>query len=165
MNPTLRRLCRSCWCALALLCGSCSQIITTTNNYRANFAWAASQQARIVVAGTLTDPQGQPLRGVRVYYDYVYLSPTGDDLPRARTVHESRTEPAYGKFRFVFSYAQEVHMRFTKPGYREERLDLYVTPQPGGDDSLARYPRAEAIEQEHLQIVLHRLGPATQSSR
>lgn len=161
----LRRLCVFLSCAAAVWVGGCSQIVSATNNYRVNSAWAASQQARILVAGTITDPEGHPLREVRVTYHYTYLSPTVQDLPRARTIHQTRTEPAKGKFRFVISYAEEAHFHFTKPGYKEVTLDFHVTPQPGGDDSLARYPKAAEIIQDNLKIVMQPVTPTPATSR
>ncbi len=158
MNICFRLCCWSCGCALLAVGGGCASAISATNNFQNNVAWAGSQQARVIVAGTISDPRGNLLQNVEITSHYVYLCPTGNDLPRAQTIRDSRSEPANGIFRLIFSYAEEVHLRFSKKGYRDATVDLAVQPRTDIDDSLGQYPPAAEVRADQLNIVLH---PAT----
>jgi hypothetical protein len=155
--------CLSAVSLCALLAG-CSDLFIAKSHFDNNRAWTNSQQARIIAAGDVVDVSGHPLEGVRVTANHVYLRPTFQDLPRADTVREKRSEQVNGSFRMVFSWADEVQLRFSKAGYREVLIDLDVAPQPGGDDSLGRYPKAHAVVAEDLKIVMRPLPPPPQST-
>jgi hypothetical protein len=162
MNIVFHFCCWSCGCAFLIAMGGCANAISVTNNFQNNVAWASSQQARVIVAGTICDPQGNLLQNVEITSHYVYLCPTGSDLPRAQTIRESRSEPANGIFRMIFSYAEEVHVRFSKEGYRDATIDLAVQPRTDIDDSLGRYPRAAEVKEDQLNIVLYPSNSTTQ---
>jgi hypothetical protein len=155
-----------CLCAISLcaLVAGCSDLFIAKNHFDNNRAWTNSQQARIVAAGDVVDVSGHPLEGVRVTANHVYLRPTFDDLPRADTIREKRSEQVNGRFRMVFSWADEVEIRFSKPGYRDVVIDLDVEAQPGGDDSLGRYPKAKPVLAEDLKIVMRPLPPPPQTT-
>jgi hypothetical protein len=137
----------------------CSDMLIAKSNFDNNRAWTSSQQARIIAAGNVVDVTDKPLEGVHITAEHVYLRPTFQDLPRADTIREKRTETVNGNFRMIFSWANEVQLRFSKAGYRDVTMDLDVEPQPGGDDSLGRYPQAKPIVADDLKIVLRPLPP------
>jgi len=147
-------------CTCALIGAGCSDLFMARNNFENNQAWTASQQARVVAAGKVVDVTGKPLEGVRMTAEHVYLRPTFQDLPRADTIREYRNELVNGSFRMIFSWADEVQIRFSKPGYRDVTVDLDVQPQEGGDDSLARYPKARPVTEDKMTIVMRPLPPA-----
>ncbi len=148
-------------CALAM--SGCTDAFIAKSHFDNNRAWTASQQARIVAAGRVVDSKGRPVDNVRIKAEHVYLRPTFQDLPRANTIRENRSEMVNSSFRMVFSYADEVHLRFSKPGYRDAIVRLDVEPQSGGDDSLGRYPRAKPVVADDLRIVLRSEGGASSS--
>ncbi len=159
IRPTGRLL---LMCAVAILLAGCGNLVRIERNYQSNTAWAASQQARIIAAGTITDPAGHPLNEVELIAHYTYLRPTVEDLPRALTIRECRSEAVNKTFRMIFSYATDAHLTFRKPGYREKTIDLAVQPSKGIEDSIDRYPKASELLAEHLQVILEPLPPTTQ---
>jgi len=142
-----------------LLLTSCTKLFESKDNYLSNNAWASSQQARIVLAGVVVDSDGKPLDDVQVTRRYVWLRPTVQDLPRAMTMHEERSEEVDGHFHFVFSYAKHVELQFHKKGYQDATLQFDVEPAPGGDDSLDRYLKAISLRREDLRVVMKPITP------
>ena len=148
-------------CAVAVVAApGCTDLFVAKGHFDNNRAWTQSQQARIVAAGRVVDERGRPIDNVRITADHVYLRPTFEDLPRASTFREKRSELVNSAFRIIFSYADEVQLRFSKPGYREEIVNLNIEPRPGGEDSLGRYPKAKPLIQDDLKIVLRPLPPS-----
>ena len=139
---------------LALFNTSCAKLFEAKDNYQNNLAWAASQQARIVLAGVVVDPHGRELDDVQVTRRYVWLRPSVQDLPRALTMHEVRSEEIDGHFHFVFSYAKHVELEFHKRGYDDASLEFDLKPAPGGEDSLNRYINAMPMHEENLRVVM-----------
>jgi len=151
--------------AAALLISGCASAFDARNNYTSNTAWAASQQARMVLAGVVVDTEGHPLRDVQATARYVWLRPTLQDLPRALTMHDVRSEEIDEHFHFVFSYAKQVQLQFHKRGYEDRTLDFTLKPAPGGDDSLGRYLKAIPMTEENLRVVMKPItstAPASQ---
>lgn len=149
-------------CAFAILLAGCGDLVRMERNYQSNTAWAASQQARIIAAGTIADPAGHPLDEVELTAHYTFLRPTIEDLPRALTIRTCRSQWVNRNFRMIFSYATDAHLTFRKPGYKQKTIDLVVQPGKGIEDSIGRYPKASELVADHLHVILEPLPASTQ---
>ncbi len=135
----------------------CLSAIYASGKRAENTQWVDSIQARIAIAGTLIDQDGQPLEDVDVRIDCIYLSPGWEGLPDVKERMVTRSTRVNRRFRFNFSKVWTVHVTFDKPGYQSTTLDFTTASNIDPHrDLYVKRAEGRDVASEEITVILSR---------